>query len=158
MAFKFYKAPLVALNLPVIPFGKQSIRHRKVGNFCRAYTHPDTVAAMEEIKMHARNQLKGFEPYDKAIFMELDAFITPPESWTKRKKADAIAGLVHMDAKPDMSNVTKLVEDALNGIVFCDDKKIVGFTCNKYYAEKPAIELRFYKFYAYDENVGNDHE
>lgn len=158
MAFKFYKAPLVSLNLPVEPFGKQRARVTKVGGFARAYTPKKTLDAENLIQAYVREQLKGFEPYKGAIHMKLDAYIVPPKSWSKRRTEEAMVGMVHPTSKPDTSNILKLVEDALNGIVYVDDSQIVSVEAAKHYAEKPAIELRFYKFYAYDETVGNDHE
>ncbi len=50
------------------------------------------------------------------------------------------------EVKPDLSNYIKGVEDAMNGLVYTDDSKIVGYTdCYKSYTNShPRIEVTLY--------------
>lgn len=62
-----------------------------------------------------------------------------PGSWSKRKRQEALAGLVRPGVKPDFDNVAKLYCDALNGIVWEDDKQIVDGRCIKIYGQQPGV-------------------
>lgn len=43
----------------------------------------------------------------------------------------------------DLSNRLKALEDALNGLVWADDKQVVGFTCARVDGERPGrVEIR----------------
>ena len=45
-------------------------------------------------------------------------------------------------SKPDLTNLLKFVEDALEGMFFKNDSQITGFgDTSKYYSEKPRTEI-----------------
>ena len=60
-----------------------------------------------------------------------------PVSWTKAKRADALAGLVMPTGRPDLDNLVKALTDACNGIVWRDDAQIVRLMAEKRYGEQP---------------------
>lgn len=67
-------------------------------------------------------------------------FVMPiPESWSKKKRWDAL-NKAHM-TKPDLDNLIKGCTDALNGVVWQDDKQIVSVEATKVYGFEPRIEL-----------------
>lgn len=68
------------------------------------------------------------------IFIRIDAYFPIPKSWTKKKKADALAGDIYPTGKPDIDNIQKAVLDALNGSAYDDDKQVVKIVCTKRYA------------------------
>ena len=43
--------------------------------------------------------------------------------------------------KPDISNVQKAIEDALNGLAYVDDKQIVWVEASKGYSERPCVNV-----------------
>ena len=43
--------------------------------------------------------------------------------------------------KPDLSNVQKAAEDAINGVVFLDDALIVSSYAMKRYSDLPRVEV-----------------
>lgn len=47
-----------------------------------------------------------------------------------------LAGIMHHVKRPDTSNLTKLCEDSLTGIVFEDDSQVVEIQAKKLYGEK----------------------
>lgn len=66
-----------------------------------------------------------------------------PKSWSRRKRADAIADKIRPTTKPDVSNVIKGIEDALNGVWYADDSQIVEYgLIGKWYAEEPRVYVR----------------
>ena len=64
--------------------------------------------------------------------MEVTFFFKRPKSASKR---------IHHTVKPDLSNLVKSVEDALNGIVYVDDAQIVELSVIKVYDSAPGIEV-----------------
>ncbi len=49
------------------------------------------------------------------------------------------------EVKPDLSNYLKGIEDAMNGLVYKDDSKIVGYAeCMKLYRGHPGISVILY--------------
>ena len=66
-----------------------------------------------------------------------------PQSWSRRKRADAIADKIRPTTRPDVSNVIKGIEDALNGVWYADDSQIVEYgLIGKWYAEEPRVYVR----------------
>lgn len=66
-----------------------------------------------------------------------------PQSWSRRKRADAIADKIRPTTKPDVSNILKGIEDALNGVWYADDSQIVEYgLIGKWYAEEPRVYVR----------------
>ena len=66
-----------------------------------------------------------------------------PQSWSRRKRADAIADKIRPKTRPDVSNVIKGIEDALNGVWYNDDSQIVEYgVIGKWYAEEPRVYVR----------------
>lgn len=66
-----------------------------------------------------------------------------PKSWSRRKRADAIADKIRPKTKPDVSNILKGIEDALNGVWYADDSQIVEYgLIGKWYAEEPRVYVR----------------
>lgn len=51
-------------------------------------------------------------------------------------------GLLRPTTKPDVSNVIKGVEDALNGVWYKDDSQIVAYgKVGKWYSDMPRVEI-----------------
>ena len=64
----------------------------------------------------------------------IEAVFPIPKSWTRAKKAEAMAGKLP-PGKPDIDNILKVVLDGLNGIAYEDDKQVVLTQCKKVYAD-----------------------
>jgi Holliday junction resolvase RusA-like endonuclease len=64
-----------------------------------------------------------------------------PKSFSKTKRLDAISGALRPTTKPDCDNIIKML-DALNGVVFADDKQIVEASILKIYSDKPELTVR----------------
>jgi Holliday junction resolvase RusA-like endonuclease len=62
------------------------------------------------------------------------------QSWAKKKQASALAGTEPPCVKPDHDNLAKSL-DALNGIVWGDDKQIVFSRVFKIYGERPCLRV-----------------
>ncbi len=102
------------------PVGKKVPRITRNGNF----KDPETRAAMKAVADAVRLQYRG-EPLDGPLRVLITAWRTRP----KTKKHEVWA-----DTKPDYDNIEKLIGDALEGILWVNDSRIVDGRCLKRYA------------------------
>lgn len=118
--------------IPVSPFGKQRPHAAHRGGVTVVYTPEQTLSVEAEIRFYARQALNvdypDFVPWCGAVKLELTAYVHRPKSAKNR---------VYPISKPDLSNIVKIFEDALNGIIWVDDCQIVSITTSKLYAESP---------------------
>src|SRR5690606_16912073 len=89
--------------------------------------------AMEFIRLLAAQEMAGRKPLAGPVALSMRAVMEVPKSWSKKKQAEALTGAIRPCKKPDLSNLQKLVEDALNQIVFLDDCQIVSVQAEKAY-------------------------
>lgn len=120
----------------VEPFGKQRPRATRGGI---VYTPKETVSKEAEIRFHVQREWKD-EPLSGPLVCKASFFLTRPESVSPKKRP-------YPNSKPDLDNLIKIL-DALNGIVWHDDKQIVTMIAKKEYADKKhraRIELEAYE-------------
>ncbi|QAS52828.1 RusA family crossover junction endodeoxyribonuclease [Halobacillus litoralis] len=63
------------------------------------------------------------------------------KSFSKKRTAEAEAGLYRPVTKPDVDNYAKGIKDALNKVIWNDDSQVVEFTISKWYSSKPRVEV-----------------
>lgn len=131
---------VLTITIPGELRGKGRPRFSARGGFARAYTDAKTASAETWVRACAVDAACG-TPIAGPVAVRLDVGVGVPASWSKRKRADALAGAVWPTGKPDLDNVLKLVGDALNGIVWADDRQIVRAEITRRYAETPAAIL-----------------
>ena len=93
------------------------------------------------LRLVARQQMDGREPFSAPVGLELRATIAIPKSWSKKKQRAALIGEILPATRPDLSNLLKLGEDALTGVVFADDSLICLHRTQKEYGTTPKIVL-----------------
>jgi Holliday junction resolvase RusA-like endonuclease len=84
-------------------------------------------------------------PSCKPVCLKLDVYRPIPKGFNKKKVVDAENGLLRPVTKPDGSNYLKLVEDALNGLMWADDSQIVDTHVSKWYSKYPRIEVLIFE-------------
>jgi Holliday junction resolvase RusA-like endonuclease len=124
---------MLTITIPGEMRGKGRPRFSARGGFARAYTDSKTANAEAWVKHCAMTQA-GTAPIEGAVSIAITIDVVPPASWAVRKKANALAGAFFPTSKPDLDNIAKLIADALNGIVWRDDKQIVRMVLAKRYA------------------------
>lgn len=67
----------------------------------------------------------------------------PPTSYGKQKCLDMLAGRI-IPTKCDTTNLQKLAEDCLKGIVIDDDRKVAKIFSEKMYGEKTSVYIRVF--------------
>jgi len=106
-------------------------RHRTSGK-----THYDPqVKVKKAVVFEVLPQLQGLFAFDVPIKVSFDFHMPIPKSWSKKKKKE----MLHKPHtfKPDISNLIKFYEDALNGVLWRDDSLISETEATKFYDENP---------------------
>lgn len=69
---------------------------------------------------------------------------TPPKSWNQAKRKKAKGREIFPTCRPDVDNLCKSIEDALNGVAYYDDSQIIAMTARKIYSgeNKTLVEIR----------------
>jgi Holliday junction resolvase RusA-like endonuclease len=128
---------VVTIRLAGEPKGKGRPRF---GNG-RTFT-PAATRAYEAALRYAAQETMGSRPL---MTGPLDVIVMAsfpiPKSFSKSKRSDALIGEVRPVVKPDIDNLLKVI-DALNGVVFEDDKQIVKAEIEKRYASSPCLEIQ----------------
>lgn len=81
------------------------------------------------------------EPSQKPIKVSISVYYPIPDSWSKKKKQEALTGVRMPIVKPDLDNVVKGIYDSCNGIAWKDDNQVVDEQSSKRYSDNPRIEL-----------------
>jgi Holliday junction resolvase RusA-like endonuclease len=104
----------------------------------RVYTDAKTRSYEAQLRFAAQQAMNGAPPTGLPVQLTMSVSFAVPASWSRKKRADALAGALRPTVKPDADNTLKLT-DALNGIVFDDDKQVVSATVHKHYAAAPGL-------------------
>lgn len=124
------------ITIPGEMRGKGRPKFSTRGGFARAYTDAKTVSAENWVKTCAVEQV-GNPVLEGPLSVSVAISVGVPVSWSKKKRAAALAGEIRPTGKPDFDNTSKLICDALNGIVWKDDAQITDARFSKRYAETP---------------------
>lgn len=129
----------IAFEVPGEPRGKGRPRFTKQG---RTYTDSETKAYEQKIVAYYRNAFGSFRWPDAAfIRVKVIAYYQIPKSATKSAIATMRAGVTYPARKPDIDNVLKIVLDALNGVAYKDDSRVIGVEAEKAYSTTPRIVI-----------------
>lgn len=118
------------MSVKCVPVSKLRSRSTRSG---RHYTPKKTADFEAMIKAQAK-VLMGFKkPTAAPVYMSVVFYFPVAKSWSKAKKEAAIDGFVTQ--KPDLTNLIKSIEDALNGVVYVDDCQIVRIDAEKRFVD-----------------------
>jgi Holliday junction resolvase RusA-like endonuclease len=127
----------VTIVLAGPPMGKERVRMTRAGH---AYTPERTVNYESRLALAAQQTMNGRALFDGPLEVEIVAFMTIPESKSKKWKADALSGVLRPTKKPDYDNFAKIC-DALNLVVWIDDAQVVDGRIRKFYSAAPRMEI-----------------
>jgi len=85
-------------------------------------------------------QYRPERPYDKPIMVTMEFRFQRPKSHYGAKGLKTTAPALHT-SRPDVSNLVKFCEDALNGIYYRDDSIIACLIAKKRYADVAGIAI-----------------
>lgn len=129
---------MIRFAIPGEPQGKGRARATRTG---RMYTPQKTAAYEGLVALAARDAMAGHPPFDMALLVQIDAVHSVPASWSRKKRAEALAGRLRPTVKPDIDNVAKAIADGGNGVVWQDDRQIVSLMVRKTYGERPEVRV-----------------
>lgn len=97
-----------------------------------------TVRAERSIREEMGLTFRG-DPLEGPLDLRILVFCAVPASWSRKRRAEALAGLIRPTVKPDFDNIVKIYSDAANRFIWRDDAQIVGHEFTKWYGEAPAV-------------------
>lgn len=98
----------------------------------RTYTPQATVKWEHEIRLQALEH-RPTDPLDGPIRLGATFYLSKPTSRPKRA--------VWADRKPDADNLLKAVTDALEGVMWANDSRLVDVHVRKLYGSPPRVEI-----------------
>ena len=110
--------------------------------FGNGHTYTPAATKAHEQLIQAEYLVSGGRRLTGLIEAEFEFIYEPPKSWSKKKRMGAMG--MPKETKPDLDNLIKCCEDALNGLAYTDDSRIWKTTAQKTYGpeEKTIIKLR----------------
>lgn len=144
--------PVVIITAPLIPQGKRAHNSRVVFKNGRPivihYPDTDTVAYEEAVASYARIAMMGTPILrSEAVSIAIEAGMPVPPSWSKGRQADALANRIGHLGKPDWDNIAKSACDALKGIVWDDDSRVVMGQVQKTFAADPFLRITVWRWF-----------
>ena len=132
---------IVSLFIPGASVAKGRARHSTRGGITRSYTPARTVSYENLIASRASDAMDGAAPAECAVRVVVIVHLVVPASWSPRKRAQALTGLLHPVSRPDVDNYLKSALDGMNAVVFRDDSQVVRASVSKQYSETPGMTI-----------------
>lgn len=132
----------VMIDLAGVPQGKgrgRAFVHNSTGRVTVA-TPQKTRTYEAQLRYAAQERMGDRLPTADPVRVTVEARFPIAASWPKKKRAAALSGDLWPCVKPDADNLLKCL-DALNGIVWADDKQIVFAIVRKLYSERPGLTI-----------------
>lgn len=85
-----------------------------------------------------------FDILDTPVAVRINAYYKIPKGWTKKKKAQAIAGEL-VPGTSDIDNVAKSICDGIQNIVITNDRNVVKLSIEKSFSSQPRVEVCVYE-------------
>ena len=150
----------VVFGVPDEPQGKARPRFARRGKLVSTYT-PQATQKYEELIRYSALKVRQKNGIDKPIsgniILNIRAYFKIPKSYSKKRKDRCLNGDERPTKKPDSDNIAKIVLDGLNPKMkvdhaqhkavcvneglYRDDKQVVSLKVDKYYSDKPRVEI-----------------
>ena len=118
------------------------------GSHASVYERDEDKSYKGLIQLHASEAMrkKGYdhfaEPMPDGISVELLCYVRIPKSMPKKNIEKALRGEICPMRKPDLDNVLKAALDAMNSVVYKDDKDVTKTMVCRYYSDRPRLSVR----------------
>jgi len=131
---------ILQLDIPMHAQGKGRPRSGQSGVH---YTPKDTRNKEAYMMMTAAKEMGDKPIVSGPIILSIGILISLKKNLTKAEKIRYEKGMMYPTQKPDIDNILKSIMDALNGIVWLDDKQVVRVIIFKDYTElRPLIQVK----------------
>ena len=134
---------ILTFDIPGSPIGQGRPKFSTINGHARAYDPEKSRNYKAYIRMLATQAMKdsGFTMIEGPCVLRIDAYFEVPKSKSKKFREAALNGLERPTKKPDLSNIVKGIEDAINNLVYKDDACIVSLSVCKFYSDVPRVEV-----------------
>lgn len=105
------------------------------------YDDPKSAEYKNLVAMLASQQMNGMPPMENPISVTITVHRQIPQSWSKKRQREALAGEIRPTSRPDIDNYVKCVFDGINQIVFKDDSQVTHVTARKMYSTTPGMSV-----------------
>ena len=95
-----------------------------------------------KLKAIAKMKREMLTPTDKLVELDVSFYFKPPKSTPKYKLKQITDNAVLYPVHKDIDNLVKSVMDAMNKVVYIDDKQVVQLKANKYYGMEERTEIK----------------
>lgn len=132
---------ILSLTIPGVPVAKGRPRFTTAGGFARSYTPGKTQRYEDLIRCEAANLMGDRPPLDEACSMVVTAYVAAPKSMSKKRRLDAMDGILKPVTRPDADNYAKAALDGCNAIIFRDDSLVTDLIVRKRFSERPRLTI-----------------
>lgn len=136
--------PKMELTIMGNPKGKGRPKFSNFGGFVKTYTPKETNSYENLVRMNYKNKYGDHmvvKNSDTEMYVIINAYFSIPSSKPKIVKEKMEDCAVKPISKPDTDNIAKIILDALNGVAYHDDSRVVHLEVNKYYAVEPRVQV-----------------
>lgn len=131
-----------SFTVPGVPVAKGRPRMTIRGGHPRAYTPEKTEKYENLVRLAFYEEYGETVPASGPIEIEIRAYFPVPKSFSKKKKQQALLGILHKTTKPDLDNIQKAIQDGLNGVAFADDSQIYKYAASKGFSDVPRVDIK----------------
>lgn len=122
------------ITIPGLPVSQARPRFARLPNGVRTYNTPEVTNYRALVQMcAAQAEGKPKKPWDCPLAMSIHVFVPRPKSRPKREQFP--------DRKPDLDNLAKLLCDALEGIIYTNDSRVITLLTQKSYDANPRVTV-----------------
>lgn len=132
----------VSFFIPGKAIGKGRMRLSTMHGFARMHSPDQTINYESLVSVTAQQAMQGRDLIAGPVLVEMKIIVAVAASWSKKKTAEALQGVVMPTKKPDIDNVEKAVFDGMNGVVWVDDVQVVNVSKSKRYGVTPGVWVR----------------
>lgn len=131
---------VIKFEVPGDPVGKQRPRvvRNKFTRGVHTYTPQKTKTYEALVQMQAQ-RVYDKEPTSNNVSVAIDAYFKVPKSYSKKRTEMCLLQIERPSKKPDTDNIAKAILDAMNKVVYQDDKQVVSLHIEKYYSKDPKV-------------------
>lgn len=127
---------MIEFFIPGVPIPKGRARATRSGHH---YTPRRTKEYETLVAWYGKTNCKT--PMQGPLKAELIFTMPIPSSLSKTRQV-ALIGQPHILKTGDITNITKAIEDGLNGIAYFDDSQIAELHARKVYGEIPGVSVK----------------
>ena len=138
---------IVCFTVPGEARGQGRPRATTIGGHVSMYERSEDRSYKGLIQFHAMSEMKrqgltvSAEPPENGYRVSIVVVKAVPRSFTKKRKAAALSGVISPRTRPDLDNIAKIYLDALNGVVWRDDAAVTELSVEKIYGETDKVSV-----------------